>query len=87
MEMDPDSYGIYPFAEVPLGFGMALAMNESALSGYARLTESQKEEVILRCRDAKSKAEMQRIVDSLRMDGALGFDGSVSTLFEGPEAK
>lgn len=71
----------YPISGVPLGFGMALAMNEQALQGYAGLTESEKEDIIMRCRDAKSKDEMQKIVNSLVPDG------NVSSLFEGPEAK
>ena len=48
-----------PFDGVPLGFGMALAMNENALNGYAKLTEAQKEALINKSRDAKSKSEMQ----------------------------
>ena len=50
---------------LPAGFGMALAMNEAAMNGYAGLTEAQKEKVILRCRDARTKEQMQDIVDSL----------------------
>ena len=44
---------------------MALAMNEPALRGYAGLTEAQKEEIIMRCKDVKTKKQMQQIVDSL----------------------
>lgn len=54
--------------ELPLGFGMALAMNESAMQGYAGLTEAEKEQIILRCKDVKTKREMQKIVDSLVPD-------------------
>lgn len=54
--------------EVPLGLGFALAMNEPAMKGYAGLSETEKEHLIMRCRDAKSKDEMQRIVDSLVPD-------------------
>lgn len=50
---------------LPLGFGMSLAMNEAAMEGYAGLTEAEKEQVILRCKDAKTKGQMQEIVDSL----------------------
>lgn len=53
---------------LPLGFGMALAMNEPAMRGYAGLTEAEKEQVILRCKDAKTKKQMQKIVDSLVPD-------------------
>ena len=55
----------YPLIELPMGFGMALAMNEGAMCGYARLTETEKEHLIMRCKDARSKEEMQKIVDSL----------------------
>ena len=41
-----------PLNELPVGFGMALAMNEQAMQGYAALTETEKEHLILRCRDA-----------------------------------
>lgn len=54
--------------EMPLGFGFALAANEPAMKGYAALTEAEKEHLLLRCRDAKSKDEMQKIVDSLVPD-------------------
>lgn len=73
--------GGFAFTELPLGFGMALAMNEPAMRGYAAMTESEKESVIMRCRDAKSKEEMQKIVDSLVPDG------NVNSLFEGPQVK
>lgn len=48
-----------------MGFGMALAQSEPAMEGYAALTEAEKEQIILRCKDVKTKEEMQRIVDSL----------------------
>lgn len=53
------------FSDLPVGFGMSLAMNEAALNGYAGLTEAEKEKIILRCKDAKTKSQMQEIVDSL----------------------
>ncbi len=53
------------FEGVPLGFGMALAMNEKALNSYAKLTEAEKEEVIKQSRGARSKAEMEHIVNSI----------------------
>lgn len=56
-----EDYGI---SGVPMGLGMNL-MNEAAMQGYAGLTESEKEHLIMRCRDARSRDEMQRIVDEL----------------------
>ncbi len=52
---------------MPLGFGMALAMNERAMKRYSDLTEAEKEKIILRCKDAKSKEEMDKIVNSLML--------------------
>lgn len=71
----------FPFTELPLGFGMALAMNEPAMMGYAGLTETEKEHIIMRCKDAKSKDEMRQIVDSLVPDG------NVNSLFESPDIR
>lgn len=53
------------YTDLPLGFGMSLAMNEGALNGYAALTEAEKENVIMRCKGARTKEQMQKIVDSL----------------------
>ena len=58
-------YGPNMIGALPIGFGMALAGNEAAMSGYAGLTEAEKENLILRCKDAKTKEQMQEIVDSL----------------------
>lgn len=70
----------YPFTGLPVGFAMSLAMNERAMQGYSNLTESEKEQIIMRCRDASSKEEMDKIVNSLVPDG------NANTLFEGPES-
>ena len=53
------------FTDLPLGFGMSLTMNEAALNGYAALTEAEKEKIIMRCKGARTKEQMQKIVDSL----------------------
>ena len=53
------------FTEVPMGFGMALAMNEPALNAYAAMTEQQKQAVLRKAQNARSRQEMQIIVGSL----------------------
>lgn len=70
--MDIDRFGIagIPFSGMPvtepaLGFGMALAMNAPAPVSYAGLTEARKEAVILRCKDARTREQMQKEVDAL----------------------
>lgn len=69
MDSNGTSMGGYPFNGLPLGFGMALAMNEAAMRGYAGLSETEREHIIMRCKDARSKEEMQKIVDSLVPEG------------------
>ncbi len=53
------------FYKVPIGFGMALAMNEPAMAAYAAMTESQKHAVLDRAHNARSQTEMQEIVQSI----------------------
>ena len=53
------------FTKVPIGFGMALAVNEPALNAYAAMTEQQKQAVLRKAHNARSRQEMQSIVESL----------------------
>lgn len=55
----------FSFSALPIGLGLSLGMNERAMAGYAGMTEAEKERIILRAKDAKSKEEMERIVSSL----------------------
>lgn len=79
MPMDYNNNNTSLTRELPLGFGFALARNERAMQRYAQLSESEKEQIINRCRDAKSKVEMQKIVDEMVPQG------NISSLFEGPK--
>lgn len=60
--------GTLGMTDMPLGFGFALAANEAAMKSYASLSETEREHLIMRCKDAKSRDEMQKIVDSLVSD-------------------
>lgn len=53
------------FYEVPIGFGMALAMNEPAMAAYSAMTEQQKKEVLNKAHNARSEKEMHQIVNSI----------------------
>lgn len=53
------------FYKVPIGFGMALAMNEPAMSAYAAMTEEQKQVIWDRAHNARSEKEMHQIVNSI----------------------
>ena len=53
------------FYKVPIGFGMALAMNEPAMAAYAAMTESQKQFLLNKAHNARSEKEMHEIVRSI----------------------
>lgn len=50
---------------VPLGFGFALAQNESAMKYFSALSEEQQSEILHQAKNVSSKNEMQALVNSL----------------------
>jgi uncharacterized protein YdeI (YjbR/CyaY-like superfamily) len=53
------------FYKVPIGFGMALAMNHSAMEAYAAMTAQQKQAILAKAHNARSEKEMHQIVNSI----------------------
>ena len=53
------------FYKVPIGFGMALAMNPPAMNAYSAMTEEQKQAILDRAHNARSEKEMHQIVNSI----------------------
>lgn len=53
------------YYKVPIGFGMALAMNPDALNAYSAMTEEEKQAVLSRAHMARSEQEMHQIVEGL----------------------
>ena len=53
------------FYKVPIGFGMALAMNQPAMNAYAAMTEDQKQAIVNKAHNARSEKEMHDLVASL----------------------
>ena len=53
------------FYKVPIGSGMALAVNEPAMNAYAKMTESQKQEILNKAHNVRSEKEMHDLVNSL----------------------
>ena len=51
--------------ELPLGFGMALAQNETAMHNFESLTEAEKQSVLQQAHGVRSKAEMRRLVSGI----------------------
>ncbi len=52
-------------ADLPLGFGMALAQNEAAMHQFERLNETEKQAVLHQVHNVRSKEEMRRLVSGL----------------------
>lgn len=50
---------------LPMGFAMGLAMDLNAMDRFSNLTEAEKEELLNRARDAKSKEEMKKIIGEI----------------------
>ena len=53
------------FYRVPIGFGMALAMNEPAMNAYSKMNEDKKQEILNRAHNVRSEKEMHDLVNSL----------------------
>lgn len=49
-------------ASLPLGLAFGLAMDEKALDNYGKLTEYEKEQLLAKSKDVKSKDEMQQLI-------------------------
>ena len=83
MDFNGTAYGAaaeagYPLSMVPLGLDLNMMENEAAHDMRSGMTESEKERLLMRCRDAKSDREMRRIVEEEVPEGRI------SALFEGP---
>ncbi len=58
------------FYKVPIGFGMALAVNDPAMNAYSAMTEAQKQEIINKAHNVRSEKEMYSLVADLA-NGAI----------------
>lgn len=56
--------------ELPLGFGMALALNEAAMQRFESLTDSEKQAILRQAHNVNSKREMQQLVANIVSGGA-----------------
>lgn len=68
----------YQTGNLPVGLPMSVVMNEQTRAGFERLSEAEKEHLILKCKDAKSEEEVDQILSSLNPTEDLG------DLFQGP---
>lgn len=56
---------------LPVGFAFGLAMDMDAMNHFSNMSEAEKEELLNRARDAKSKEEMERIISQIHSDQSL----------------
>ena len=49
-------------------FPWSFALGEALISRFDGMSESDKEDAIFRCRDAKSESEVQQILDNLSVE-------------------
>ena len=70
--MDTNGYmfggGPAPHISYPVGAGPLFLEDDPAPQSYGNLTETEKEHLILQCKDAKTADDRQRIVDSVPAD-------------------
>ncbi len=50
---------------LPVGLAFGMAMDEQAINHYGRMTEYEKEQVIARSKNIKSKEEMQQLIQKI----------------------
>ena len=59
------------FYKVPIGFGMALAMNQPAMNAYAAMSNTQKQAGLNKASNVRSEKEMYSLVAALT-NGTVG---------------
>lgn len=59
------------FGKLPIGFAMALAQNEQAMTRYSAMTEAQRSAVLAQAHAARSEEEMHHLVAQIGSSGTL----------------
>ena len=57
------------YQEIPAGFAMALAQNETAVNAYAMMTPEAKQAILNKAHNAQTRQEMQQIVADIAAEG------------------
>lgn len=64
--MSEEGFSMYGAAAFPYGVGTAIALNDRILEenqGKHGLTETEREHIIMECKDARSDKERQKIIE------------------------
>ena len=51
--------------DMPIGFGLSLAMNNKSMEAFAKMSDEQKRETVEKSRQMHTKADMEQFVNSL----------------------
>ena len=68
MDLNSDTVGSSIYPGYPVGLGPVLSREQMSPQGYNGMTETEKEHLILQCKDAKTADAKDRIVDALTSD-------------------
>lgn len=70
---------------LPVGLGLALATNRTAMDRFADMTDDEKKEFVERSRGAMSQKEMDSLVNSLAEDEEPDLHlENINQIFKGP---
>lgn len=51
--------------DLPIGFGLSLAVNAKSMEVFANMTDAEKEEIVEKSRHMHTREDMERFVNSL----------------------
>lgn len=51
--------------DLPLGLAFGMAMDEEALDHYSKMTEYEKEQLLAKSKNVKTKEEMQQLIQKI----------------------
>ena len=51
--------------DMPIGFGLSLAMNSKSMEAFAKMSDEQKQKIVEKSRRMHTKEDMERFVNSL----------------------
>ena len=51
--------------DMPIGFGLFLAMNSKSMEAFAKMSDEQKQKIVEKSRRMHTKEDMERFVNSL----------------------
>ena len=57
--------------KIPIGFGLELTQNGTAMSKYAALNEEEQRDILEQAHNVQSREEMRRLVSEIGVDNPL----------------